>query len=116
MTADTETRKLDNDTAMAVANTIRAQLGGGPAFYMIGASNILALSDNFGGIQFKIGRNAHRVTHVRIELNASDTYDVSFHRVTRRGLECKELARFDGVYVDSLRELFEKQTGLYLSL
>jgi len=83
--------------------------------YMIGARNLLAL-DGLGGLQFKVMKNARGVTHVRIELEPSDTYAVSFHKVTRRGLETRELARFERVYADSLRRIFEAETGLYLSL
>nr|PZN83723.1 MAG: hypothetical protein DIU57_09610 [Pseudomonadota bacterium] len=104
-------------TDMQVVETIRALFGGSPAMYMIGAigaRNLVALGGR-GGVQFQVMRNARGVTHVRIEPDASDTYRVAFLRVTRCG-EIRELARFEGVYANSLRRIFEAETGLYLSL
>lgn len=94
-----------------IANTILNQLGGGRFAAMTGAKNLLDLGN---GVQFRVGRNAKRVTHVRITLDPSDTYSVQFHNV--RGHNVKLLGQFSDIYADMLVELFETETGLYTSL
>lgn len=95
---------------LTVANTIRDQIGN-RAFVMMGATNLLGSSDS---LQFKVGSNAKKVTHVRIVLDKSDTYTVSFHRC--HGASIKELASVSDVYVEQLHPTIETHTGLYLSL
>jgi hypothetical protein len=51
---------------------------------------------------------------VRVILEPSDTYKVQFFKV--RGVNCKAVAEYEGIYVDSLHGLIEKETGLYTSL
>ena len=91
---------------LAVANEIRNQLGG-MAFAMMGAKN-LAGGDNF--LQFSIGDNEKKITKVRITLDPSDTYTVSFY--DRRGNIKHES---NDVYCDMLHDVIEENTGLYLS-
>lgn len=113
--------------AAEIAETIRQQIGRG-AFVMMGAKNLIRFnSEGQGvGLQFKIGRNAKRVQYVEIALRGDDTYSVEFFRMTalrlnkktwvHTGGEKKQIAQFDGVYADMLKELIESNTGLYLSL
>jgi hypothetical protein len=104
---------MDNANSMNIANEIRRQVGP-RAFAMMGAKNLLGSEDS---LQFKIGRNAKRVTHIRITLDPSDTYRVEFIRVGRAPMfKTTPVADFDGVYADSLHTLIEGNTGLYLSL
>ena len=93
-----------------IARTIAAQIGN-RAFFMMGAKNLLASER---ALQFKVGRNAKAVTHVTVTLAADDTYTVRFDRV--RKYVAKPVAEVEGVYVDSLRQVIESNTGLYLSL
>lgn len=95
---------------LTVANTIRDQIGH-PAFVMMGAKDLAGGSDN---LQFKVGANAKKVTHVRVVLDPSDTYTVTFYKC--RGASIKELAAQSLVYADQLRKVIETHTGLYLSL
>lgn len=97
--------------SLPVANEIIRQLGGGSAMYMIGAKQIVG-GETF--VQFKIMRNAKGVTTVRVELMPDDTYTVQFWNI--RGLSMKLLHTVAMVYVDSLRSMFEGNTGLRLSL
>lgn len=102
-----------------VADTILAQLGGPVFIAMTGAKNLLRWDGDATTapyLQFKVGRNDNRVTHVRVTLDPSDTYIVETFRVGRRGATCDELDRVDGVYVDMLRPTFERLTGLYTRL
>jgi len=97
--------------ALEIANTILSQLGGNKFLAMTGASNLLG-GDNT--LSFKIGRNANKVTHVRVTLTPMDDYSVEFINI--RGTNVKPIATVDGVYADNLREVFERRTGLRTSL
>ena len=95
-----------------IASTIIDQLPR-MAFTMMGAKDLVDMGN---GLRWRVGRNAKRVTHVQVTLNASDTYDVATYRSTKRGLDYVLMADVRGVYVDALRATIENATGLYLSL
>ena len=95
---------------MEVAKVIVEQLGP-MAFMMMGATNKLAGERD---LSFKVGKNAKGVTHVKIELDPSDTYNVTFFKV--RGLKIDKVDEVTMVFVDGLKKTIEKGTGLYLSL
>ena len=61
---------MNNSIGQTIANQI-----GRRAFFMIGAKN-LATTNN--GLQFKVGRNAKRVTHIKVELTSMDDYTMTF--------------------------------------
>jgi hypothetical protein len=99
-----------------IAHTLISQLG--TALPMLGAKNLL---DTGKGLQFKIGRNPKRVTHVQIELDPSDTYTLTFLRVPGvramcRGAEQVELACVSFIHCDQLHTTLETHTGNYCSL
>ncbi len=97
------------NTTNQVAETIAAQMGGiSKLVAMTGAKHFLA-GDN--SLQFKIGRNANKITAVVITLDADDTYTMTFFRGVKRA-GCS----VGNVYADSLRRVFESETGMYLSL
>ena len=96
---------------MQVAQTILSQLGGNKFIAMTGASN---LGGTENSLSFKIGKNSKKVTHVRIELNANDLYDVKFFNI--RGTNIKTVSEFEDVYSENLVELFESETGLFTKL
>lgn len=112
--------------SQTVANTIAAQIGP-QAFTMMGASQLLALGN---GLQFKVGKNAAKITKVRVELDgATDTYTVRFFtgsvekvRFDKRTGEFKtsggfrEVSIVSEVFCDTLRKVLETGTGMYLSL
>lgn len=95
---------------MQTAYTILEQLGGRRFISMTGASN---LAGDDKSLQFKIMKNAKKVTHVSIELE-NDFYNVVFYNV--RGLETKKMNELTGLYAEDLRKAFEQNTGLYTSL
>lgn len=105
-----------SNTNMEVANTIRDQIGH-RALFMLGASNLLGTENS---LEFKIGRNAKGVTHIKITLDPSDTYTVEFakRRMNHKTfvLDVKVLAKIDDVYVDMLHSVIEEYTGMYTSL
>jgi hypothetical protein len=96
---------------LQVAKTILEQLGGNKFIAMTGAKNLVGGETS---LSFKIGRNAKKISHVRIELDPSDTYTIKFLRV--RKLEVKEVSSFSGVYNDQLQAVFTANTELYTSL
>ena len=83
------------------------QLGGHRFITMTGAKNFVK-SDN--DLSFKVGRNCHGITHVRITLNANDLYDIEFIKV--RKYTPKVAATVRGVFCDNLQAVFTQGTGL----
>lgn len=100
-----------DEAAGAIAQEILRQLGGGRFTAMTGAKNYLG-SEN--SLSFKIGRNDSGITHVRITLDPSDTYTVTFSKV--RGTNAKVVKELDGVHADALRTVFTMATGMATSL
>lgn len=105
---------------MTVAETIIQQLGGyGRLRAMIGAYDFVAREDKETGrfihltFKFKGSRKANMVT---IELDPTDTYNVTFWKFNARTLDLKEVSRHTMIYASNLKTLFEHETGLYLSL
>lgn len=92
-----------------VANTIREQIGH-KAFFMLGAKDLVA-SEN--ALQFRI-RGSRVCNSIRVELDPSDTYRVEFWKI-HAGKSTK-VAEVEDVYVDSLHQVIERNTGLYTSL
>jgi hypothetical protein len=100
-------------TNIEIANIILEQIGGPKMAKMTGAKNFTAINN---GLQFKLPSNFARdgINCVRVVLEPSDTYTVSFLKV--RGTSYKEVSSFDETYCDQLRGLFEEVTGLRTSL
>jgi hypothetical protein len=97
---------------MQVANTILAQLGGNRFLAMTGARNLVG-GDN--RLTMKLPRTAgQRVNCVRITLTAMDDYIVEGLNI--RGLNVKPVAFRQGVYAETLPEVFTSITGLYTRL
>lgn len=106
-----------------VAQTILQQLGGTSRLAaMINAKNFIAYGPagtssgrGLGGVGFRFSNKARsKPNHVRIILEPNDTYTVSFGRI--KGYDFKELRSVSGIYAGQLRDLIERETGLYLSL
>jgi hypothetical protein len=100
---------------------ISAQIGQ-RAFVMMGATNLLGGESH---LQFKIGSNGKKVTHVTVTLTGDDLYTVRFDRVTKIGFNAKTgattggvkmLREVESVSVDQLRNVISDNTGMYLSL
>jgi hypothetical protein len=95
------------DDEQTPANIIWQQLG--KARMMIGAKN--PISSNGGKtLGFKIGRNSKAINGIRITLDPSDTYTMEFMRGT------KVVNKIEDVYADSMHDMIEKYTGLYVRL
>ena len=94
-----------------IAKTILQQLGGNKFIAMTGAKN---LGHTNKGLQMKIGRNSKGITHVIINLKASDTYEIEFIKL--RGAKRTVVKKVSGVYNDMLGKIFTKYTGLDVRL
>jgi hypothetical protein len=66
------------------------------------------------GISFRF-KGSRKYNCIRVTLTPLDLYTVEFLKTNRYGEVSKEKS-FESVYCDQLIDLFEKQTGLYLSL
>jgi hypothetical protein len=101
--------------SLEVARTILQQLGGNKFVAMTGARNIVGGQNN---LSFRLpgsgGFTKDGINAVKIELDPSDTYKVTFMRI--RGGKMSVVSEHDNVYAESLREVFEQATGLRTSL
>ena len=96
-----------------VAHTILAQLGGSKFVAMTGAHS---LTSGPTALSMRIGRNAKRVSAIRVELRADDTYTMIGFRSRPFPVCVEETFRLDGLYCDMLADAFESKTGLATSL
>jgi len=97
---------------LIVAETILKQLGGNKFRMMTGAKN---LAGDENSLSMRIGRNSSNSNYLKITVNSMDTYDMKFCKFTRK-FEEKSVKEYNGVYNDSLVEVFERHTGMYTSL
>jgi hypothetical protein len=98
-----------------IAETILSQLGGQRFLAMTGAKNLAVMKN---GLQMKInGRHPElgvKVNLVQITLNGSDLYDLNFGNVRADKLSVVKV--LNDVYFDQLMDLFEANTGLYVTI
>ena len=94
-----------------VAQTILTQLG--PTFsLMTGAKDFIG-SEN--SLTFRLPKGAIRdINSVKVTLNGKDLYDVEFVRIW--GTKLTPISRHTDIYADMLQDLFESETGLYVTL
>lgn len=99
-----------------IAETIYEQLSRGRRVLalMTGAKDFVAI-DN--GTVFSLpARSAKNgINRVRITLLPSDTYKVEFLKYRPRQLDVVPVTVHEDIYCDQLKDIFEKETGLYLS-
>lgn len=104
---------------MEVAETILQQLGGRKFEVMTGARNFVGSAT---GLSFRLpgsgGFCKNGINVVRIELEPSDTYTVTFLRMRKsQGIPCATFTSIHhDIYFDALRSLFTRETGLAVSL
>lgn len=91
-----------------LAGRARAQLRA-----MIGAWSISSRDETTLTIKWR-ARASNGANVVVIELTPADVYELRFYRV--RGARMTSLASIGDVYADSLRETFERATGLVLTM
>jgi len=101
---------LEAQVQPTVAQIILQQLGSGLFAVMTGAKDF---TNTGNGLSFRLnGRMTKQsINYVKIELNGSDLYDVSFGRI--RSSVYKDLETLTDVYAEDLVRLFEETTGLF---
>lgn len=104
---------MSNQTQQ-IADTIVHQLGGQRKLTgMIGACDFVVLEE--GGVGFKF-KGSRKLNYCNIILNPSDTYNVILQKWNWKDFLLKQEKSFHDVYCEGLVPLFEKETGLYLTL
>lgn len=103
---------IEMSEAEQIARTILEQLGGNKFRVMTGAKNF-----SFGTSDLTFKLPIGNAAACRIELTSMDDYTVTFFKREQLRTIVKNggptiLSKHDGVYVESLRELFERVTGL----
>lgn len=110
---DSRQKKAEEDTSsktnMEVAKTILSQLGGNKFIAMTGAKNFTASSD---ALSFKLPSNFAKkgINGVRVVLNGSDTYDITFLKIKGTKVSIADTA--NNVYASDLNGVFKSKTGL----
>ncbi len=89
-----------------VATTILNQLGGKRFIAFTGSTNFAAVNKS---LIMRLARNRSKATHLKIQLNSLDLYDVHF---IKAGKEFQEVKVYNNVYCDQLESIFCETTGL----
>jgi len=106
--AATATKRKDP----AIAATIFQQMGGmGRLSAMVGARYFLD-HGNGGSFQFRMSR---KYNFFHVTLDADDTYSLRFAKLGKWG-DVKGEKNYHGIYAEQLKPLFERETGLRLTL
>ena len=90
-----------------VAATIYQQLGHG-TIVMLGAFH---LQKNENSLAFRF-RGSRKANHLRIELEAGDTYRMIFTKIRPRKFTFDKVYEESGLYFDQLHATIEEVTGL----
>jgi hypothetical protein len=105
----------EDEEGMSVGRIILEQLGGRKFIAMTGAKNF---SEGPNSLSFRLpgggGFTKNGINAVMVRLEPSDTYRVTYYRI--RGGQMKVVSEHDDIYADSLRENFERETGLRTSM
>jgi len=82
---------------------------------MIGAYDFISSSTGLGALHFKFkAQAANKSNFCKIILNENDTYSMELGRIY--GKQYKVISTFNELYVGDLKELFEQETNLDLTL
>ena len=101
-------------TDMTVSKIILEQLGGHRFTVMTGAKQ---LTGHEKALSFRLPGNGFAkdgINYVKIQLNAEDTYDVTF--VKLRGVNFTVVKERKSIYAEDLQDVFTAVTGLKTSL
>ena len=103
------------DESDTPAHIILKQMGGsGRLKAMLGAKHFIS-HDGGKALSFQFpNRKRSKGNYVKITLRPDDTYDMEFSQIVK--YEAKPVKSYKGIYADQLKPIFEKQTGLRLSL
>jgi len=107
---DETLEESDNPAAI-----ILKQMGGpGRLKAMLGAKHFIS-HDGGKALSFQFpNRQRSKGNYVKITLRPDDTYDMEFSKIVK--YEAKPVKTYSGIHADQLKPIFERQTGLRLSL
>ena len=96
-----------------IGKTILVQMGGMVRLKaFIGAKNFCVVEK---GVTFRwSGKSKNKTNFLKITLNGSDLYDIEFGRL--HAMKFTVIETFENIFCDQLVQIFEEQTGLYLTL
>jgi DNA-directed RNA polymerase subunit RPC12/RpoP len=107
-------KKVKKAGSGQVADMILSQMGGMNRIRAMTGAHGFATNGNDVGFLFP-NRQRSKGNMVRISYNRGmDLYDMEFFNVSISGI--KSVKKYNGVYNDSLADIFTRQTGLRLSL
>ena len=98
---------------LVVAEEILRTLGGNKFRMMTGAKNFGVTANS---LSMKIGRNSSNSNYLKITLNAMDTYDMTFCKLTKGEFDQKSVTEYENIYNDMLTDQFTAHTGMATSL
>lgn len=104
--------KMESLNGKQIADTILQQLGGNKFITMTGAKDLAF--DKDGSLTFKIGRNCASINAVKVELNGSDLYKMTFMRIRKMNVSIVD--QKDDVFCEQLQSIFTEVTGMDTSL
>jgi len=104
---------IQQPPAQEIAQEIAAQLGGARRLKIMTGADLYSDNENRTLIIRTRVRGA-KANYIRIRLTSMDLYDMEFFK--GHGGSLKPIAEFSGIYNDQLKGIFERTTGLRLSL
>ena len=106
----------ENQERLRLAETIIQQMGGAPRLRMfVGTTQFIShpeSKNDRGAVSFRF-KGSRKFNHLKVTLDWSDTYTLTFSRLSRLG-ETTNQKDFSMIYCDQLVELFENTTELFL--
>jgi len=101
---------MTNPATTADTALIARQIFGRMGARMIAAHSMV---NHGNALSFKF-KGSRSLNYCKITLMSDDTYNLTVGKI--RKYELTKPREFSGVYADQLGSLFERETGLYLSL
>lgn len=110
-----ESSKPIKENSQQVANEILRQLGGSSRLVaMLGANTFTSHPDGLGGLSFKFPNPSGKPNYCKIVLDPDDTYTMTLGLI--RGMNYRVVKEESGLYSEDLKGMFERTTGLRMSL
>ena len=98
---------------MFSANTVLQQLGGQKLLRLMVAADNFVQSEKEQWVSFKF-KGSVSFNYLKIQLNSMDLYDLTFYKIRGTKLQSQKLVT--NIYCDTLMDVFESETSLYLTL
>lgn len=100
---------MTKEEQQQVAKIIYEQLGGRGFGLMVGAKNLMSHADGRGALSLRF-KGSRKANYLKVILTDRDDYTLEFCKVSRYDFD--KVKTIEGVYADSLQEVFRAETGL----